>query len=77
MEAVTDFLGSKLHVGVLLQGKKVRDDNTTLLQSGITCKENLDTLGFTLDPDPTDPPSPLCVEEPPLMSFEHPQPLNR
>ncbi|CAK9135625.1 unnamed protein product [Ilex paraguariensis] len=64
METVTAILGGGLHVGVLLQGKKVREDNRTLLQTGISCSGNLDTLGFTLEPciSPTSPP----VKDPPL-----------
>lgn len=50
MEAVTAILGGGLHVGVVLEGKKIRDDSRTLLQSGISCKDNIDTLGFTLEP---------------------------
>ncbi|KAI7747959.1 hypothetical protein M8C21_031462 [Ambrosia artemisiifolia] len=50
MEAVTAILHGKLHVGVLVQGKKVRDDNRTLQQSGISQNCNLETLGFTLEP---------------------------
>ncbi|CAK9135958.1 unnamed protein product [Ilex paraguariensis] len=64
METVTAILGGELHVGVLLQGKKVREDNRTLLQTGISCSGNLDTLSFTLEPciSPTSPP----VIDPPL-----------
>uniref|UniRef100_A0A5B7AR47 Putative telomere repeat-binding protein 4 isoform X1 n=1 Tax=Davidia involucrata TaxID=16924 RepID=A0A5B7AR47_DAVIN len=50
MEAVTAILRGGLCVGVLLQGKKVRDDNRTLLQTGISQNGNLDSLGFTLEP---------------------------
>ncbi|KAI3470749.1 hypothetical protein Pfo_027412 [Paulownia fortunei] len=50
MEAVTAILGSGIRVGVVLQGKKVRDDNRTLQQAGISQSSNLDTLGFTLEP---------------------------
>ncbi|KAM7492027.1 hypothetical protein LguiA_034948 [Lonicera macranthoides] len=50
MEAVTAILGGELHVGLILQGKKIRDDNRTLLQSGISHSINLDNLGFTLEP---------------------------
>lgn len=50
MEAVTDVLGNGLHVSVLLQGKKVRDDNKTLRQAGISCGNKLDDLGFSLEP---------------------------
>lgn len=50
MEAVTAILGSGLQVGVVLQGKKVRDDNRTLQQAGISQSSNLDSLGFALEP---------------------------
>ncbi|KAG6418587.1 hypothetical protein SASPL_120791 [Salvia splendens] len=50
MEAVTAILGSGVRVGVVLQGKKVRDDNRTLQQAGISQRGDLDTLGFTLEP---------------------------
>ncbi|KAE8671961.1 Telomeric DNA binding protein 1, putative isoform 2 [Hibiscus syriacus] len=66
MEAVTALLGGGICVGVLLQGKKVRDDNRTLLQTGISCEDNLDSLGFTLEPGPEKAPPPVCSEEPPL-----------
>ncbi|TMW87785.1 hypothetical protein EJD97_019472 [Solanum chilense] len=50
MEAVKSILGSGLRVGMVVQGKKVRDDNKTLQQAGISQNGNLDTLGFTLEP---------------------------
>lgn len=50
MEAVKTILGSGLRVGMVIQGKKVRDDNKTLQQAGISQNGNLDTLGFTLEP---------------------------
>lgn len=50
MEAITAILGSGVRVGVVLQGKKVRDDNRTLQQAGISQNSDLDTLGFTLEP---------------------------
>lgn len=50
VKAVSAILGSGLRVGILLRGKKIRDDNRTLLQTGISCKESLDNLGFTLEP---------------------------
>ncbi|XAR72006.1 hypothetical protein NMG60_11018492 [Bertholletia excelsa] len=50
MEAVTAILQDGLHVGVLVHGKKVKDDNRTLLQTGISHNDNLDTLNFTLEP---------------------------
>ncbi|XP_019084776.1 PREDICTED: telomere repeat-binding protein 2 isoform X2 [Camelina sativa] len=51
MEAVTTILGDGLRVGLMVQGKKVRDDSKTLLQTGIS-EENthLDSLGFSLEP---------------------------
>jgi hypothetical protein len=36
MEAVMNIIGGGVHVGVLVQGKKVRDDNRTLQQTGIS-----------------------------------------
>ncbi|KAE8679467.1 Telomeric DNA binding protein 1, putative isoform 2 [Hibiscus syriacus] len=67
MEAVTALLGGRIRVGVLLQGKKVRDDSRTLSQTGISSEDNLDALGFTLEPGPVITPPPLCSEEPPLL----------
>ncbi|XP_076935181.1 telomere repeat-binding protein 4-like [Bidens hawaiensis] len=49
MEAVKAVLNGELHVGVVVQGKKVRDDNRTLQQSGISQNSNLENLGFTLE----------------------------
>ncbi|KAK9282932.1 hypothetical protein L1049_011157 [Liquidambar formosana] len=67
MEAVTAILSRGLHVGVLLRGKKVSDDDRTLLQTGISQNDNLDTLGFTLEPNLAQAPSPLCPEDPPFL----------
>ncbi|PPR92709.1 hypothetical protein GOBAR_AA27968 [Gossypium barbadense] len=53
MEAVTAILGGGLRIGVLLQGKKVRDDNKTLLQTGISRDNQMDALGFSLEPNPS------------------------
>ncbi|KAK6163183.1 hypothetical protein DH2020_000047 [Rehmannia glutinosa] len=50
MDAVNSVLGGGLCVGVLVQGKKIRDDNKTLLQTGILHDNKMDTLGFTLSP---------------------------
>ncbi|XP_076910246.1 telomere repeat-binding protein 4-like [Bidens hawaiensis] len=72
VEAVTAILGGELHVGVLLQGKKIKDDNTTLQQTGISL--NTDTLGFILEPNipqasQNEQPSPCDNhEQPPLPS---------
>ncbi|MBA0842928.1 hypothetical protein Goarm_000162, partial [Gossypium armourianum] len=69
MEAVTALLGGRIRVGILLQGKKVRDDSRTLLQTGISSEDNLDALGFTLEPGPVIAPPPICSEEPLLQSL--------
>lgn len=50
MEAVTSILGDELHVGILLQGKKVRDDSKTLIQTGISQDDKHHRLGFMLEP---------------------------
>ncbi|XP_063943370.1 telomere repeat-binding protein 5 isoform X2 [Daucus carota subsp. sativus] len=50
MEAVNSVLGGGLRVGVLFQGKKIRDDNKTLVQTGIYDNNKNDSLGFTLEP---------------------------
>ncbi|XP_072995688.1 telomere-binding protein 1-like isoform X1 [Typha latifolia] len=63
MEAVTSILGRGLHVGVILQGKKVKDDNKTLQQAGISFGDKLDNLGFILEPDSTQVPPQLTVPE--------------
>ncbi|CAN1257498.1 Telomere repeat-binding protein 3 [Linum perenne] len=67
VEAVSAILSGGLRVGVIHHGKKVRDDNRTLLQTGISSSENLDTLGFTLEPSSVEAPAPLCSEELPAM----------
>ncbi|KAG8380734.1 hypothetical protein BUALT_Bualt06G0046900 [Buddleja alternifolia] len=53
MEAVTAILGGGIRVGVVHQGKKVREDHRTLQQAGISQCSNLDNLGFTLEPSLT------------------------
>ncbi|CAN0909522.1 Telomere repeat-binding protein 3 [Linum grandiflorum] len=68
VEAVSAILGGGLRVGVIHHGKKVRDDNRTLLQTGISSSENLDSLGFTLEPSSVQAPAPLRTEEFPAMS---------
>ncbi|XP_019056375.1 PREDICTED: telomere repeat-binding protein 2-like [Tarenaya hassleriana] len=66
MEAVTTLLGGGLRVGLMLQGKKLRDDSKTLLQTGISQDNtHLDSMGFCLEPSseagpiPCDTPKPL------------------
>ncbi|XP_020086617.1 telomere repeat-binding protein 2-like isoform X3 [Ananas comosus] len=63
MEAVTAILSGGLHVGVLLQGKKVRDDNKTLRQAGLSDDDKLENLGFTLEPNSAQAPQQLTVAE--------------
>ncbi|MQL85939.1 hypothetical protein Taro_018474 [Colocasia esculenta] len=53
VDAVAAILCGGFRVGVLLQGKKVRDDNKTLLQAGISRGDKLESLGFTLEPKPS------------------------
>ncbi|KAE8727997.1 Telomere repeat-binding protein 5 [Hibiscus syriacus] len=60
MEAVTAVLGGGLRIGVLFQGKKVRDDNKTLLQTGISSDNQMDALGFSLEPNPSQTFPSLC-----------------
>lgn len=67
MEAVTAILQGGLRVGVLLQGKKVKDDNRTLLQTGISHNDNLDALGFTLEPSSVIASPPACPKDPPIL----------
>lgn len=67
MEAVTTILGGGLCIGVLLQGKKVRDDNKTLMQSGISNDNQVDSLGFTLEPNASESVSPLCSGDSPNL----------
>ncbi|GKB77257.1 telomere repeat-binding protein 5 isoform X1, partial [Tanacetum coccineum] len=62
MDALTSMLSGELHVSVTIQGKKIRDDDKTLLQTGIHNK--VDSLGFTLEPnephiDQSFPPTPM------------------
>ncbi|XP_073282206.1 telomere repeat-binding protein 4-like [Primulina huaijiensis] len=66
LEAVTAILGGGIRVGVVLQGKKVRDENTTLQQAGISQSCNLDTLGFTLEPSFTNLSSAMTPKKLPL-----------
>ncbi|KAJ8765905.1 hypothetical protein K2173_020421 [Erythroxylum novogranatense] len=78
LEAVTAILGGGLRVGVLFHGKKVRDDNRTLLQTGITSEENLNTLGFSLEPSPIQASTIMCNEDlPASLPCETPLPISR
>ncbi|XP_074555705.1 telomere repeat-binding protein 2-like isoform X2 [Curcuma longa] len=63
MEAVTAILQGGLRVGVILQGKKARDDNKTLCQFGISNGDTLNSLGFTLEPTETQTSPPLTCSK--------------
>lgn len=78
MEAVTAILGGGLHVGILFEGEKIRDDNRTLLQTGLSCKDNLDTLGFTLEPNTMQVSPAICSNDQlPSLSYDTPESLTR
>jgi hypothetical protein len=49
MDAVTNKIEGGLRVRVLLQGKIIQDDNTTLQQAGICHGAKLDSIGFSLE----------------------------
>ncbi|CAA3008889.1 telomere repeat-binding 5-like isoform X1 [Olea europaea subsp. europaea] len=76
MKAVTSILGDGLHVGMLLQGKKIKDDNRTLLQTGISRDNKSDALGFTLEPTTQTFPT-HCPEDPFQLPRDSPQPRAR
>ena len=69
------LLGGGLCVGILFQGKKIRDDNKTLLQSGISQSHNIDTVEFVLVPNSsTEPSTPICPREIPApFRFDSPK----
>ncbi|CAM0943066.1 unnamed protein product [Alopecurus aequalis] len=48
-DAVTTTIEGSLRVRVLLQGKIIQDDNTTLQQAGICHGAKLDSIGFSLE----------------------------
>ncbi|KAJ9548388.1 hypothetical protein OSB04_020931 [Centaurea solstitialis] len=75
MEAVTAIFSGELHVGVMLQGKRIRDDNKTLLQTGICHEDKLEALGFMLEPDRLQVPPSLCPED--RSPVTTPKPLTR
>ncbi|GFY83600.1 TRF-like 9 [Actinidia rufa] len=78
MEAMTAILEGGLHIGVIVQGKKVKDDNKTLLQTGISHSDVLDTLGFTLEPGSAIVSPLLSPKDPPILPpCETHQQLNR
>ncbi|KAK4367184.1 hypothetical protein RND71_015064 [Anisodus tanguticus] len=73
------YPGKWITGGVVLQGKKVRDDNRTLQQAGISKNGNLDTLGFTLEPSFTKVPLSLSpkADTPASTSYITDQELSR
>ncbi|XP_050935429.1 telomere repeat-binding protein 3-like isoform X1 [Cucumis melo] len=67
MEAMGTIIGRGIHVGVIFRGKKVKDDNKTLIQTGISCDNQDGCLGFTLEPHSSQTHSSFCHKEPPSM----------
>ncbi|KAI5413448.1 telomere repeat-binding protein 2 isoform X1 [Lathyrus oleraceus] len=63
MDAVTTLLRGGLRVGMILHGKKLRDDSKTLLQTGISHDDELDALGFTLEPNASQSLPITCVKD--------------
>jgi hypothetical protein len=56
METLAAVLEGELTVGVMLEGKKVRENSSTLREAGIFCDSPLlNTVGFTLEPEPVHP----------------------
>lgn len=70
MEAVSATLGDGLHVGILLQGKKVKDDSKTLYQSGISQDDELRSLRFMLEPGHTEVAPTSCKKDPHFPSSD-------
>lgn len=78
MDAVAAILGGGIRVGVVFQGKKVRDDHRTLQQAGISQCANPDNLGFILEPSFTHvSPSETPKNLPVLSPCDADQPLPR
>ncbi|XP_073019718.1 telomere repeat-binding protein 4-like isoform X3 [Primulina eburnea] len=67
LETVTSILRGGIRIGVVLQGKKVRDNNITLEQACISQSCNLNNLDFTLEPNYTCVPETRNPEKPPLV----------
>eukprot|EP00249_Psilotum_nudum_P019870 c27454_g2_i2 orf=668-2758(-) len=68
MDAAMNLLGGGLCVRVLLQGKKVPDENASLGQVGISRSGKLDSLGFMLEPNPM---SSTSTSEDPVLVLSH------
>lgn len=64
MEAVSALLQGGMRVGMILHGKKLRDDSKTLLQTGISHDNQLDALGFTLEPNSSQNLPLTCAKDP-------------
>ncbi|KAL9267023.1 Telomere repeat-binding protein 5-like protein [Drosera capensis] len=76
MEAVSAMLEDGLRAGILFQGRKIRDDNRTLIQTGISHDSRLDALSFTLEPYASQAVAPVTCEGP-LQPSSVPQPLTK
>ncbi|CAN6471767.1 unnamed protein product [Victoria cruziana] len=77
MEAVTSILGAGLQVGIILKGKKIHDDSRTLLQTGISCSNEHDDVGFMLEPRNIHAPKFSSTDPCPPLSPKESEPLNR
>ncbi|KAG2320174.1 hypothetical protein Bca52824_013387 [Brassica carinata] len=67
LEAVTTILDGGLRIGVHVHGKKVRDDNKMLLQTGISLDTLSDTLSFCLEPNPPQSTKPVSPKDSDFM----------
>ncbi|PWA63606.1 Homeodomain-like protein [Artemisia annua] len=68
MNALKDKLRGELHVGILLKGRKVRDNNRTLQEMGISHNCDLGTMGFTLETSLLEASPSAIQQEQPLSS---------
>ncbi|OIW01240.1 hypothetical protein TanjilG_10401 [Lupinus angustifolius] len=68
LEAVTAALGDELQVGILLQGKKFRDESKTLIQTGISQDDKHHRLRFMLEPRYTQIAPPTYNKDPCLLT---------
>lgn len=77
MDALNAVLGNALRVGVVFQGKKVRDDNKTLFQAGISNVDKLDDLGFTLEPNTNQTSELLVGHKDSVLQTTEAEPISR
>lgn len=78
VDAVTAALGRELGIGLHYQGKKIKDDNKTLLQTGLADENQSDALAFSLEPSPRQTtPQIDSGDPPPFIHCKTPQPLRR